>query len=180
VLILVRHAMPAHGPDTPARDWVLAPPGREAARELCSRLPARARLVASSEPKAIGTLEAAGTREAAGCALKDPRFDEVVRVEAYSDDFRTQRLAYVEGLDHADWEARGEVVARFGAGVADHLAAADGQPLVIATHGMAMTLWLTATIGLDDPGAFWAELRFPDARVVDLAARTVVRLGSSA
>ncbi|WP_432939329.1 histidine phosphatase family protein [Kribbella sp. CA-253562] len=174
MLILVRHAMPAHGPDVPARDWGLAPEGREATRSLCSRLPAGARLVASSEPKAVGTLEAAGR------ALEDPRFDEVVRVEAYSDDFRTQRLAYVEGSDHAEWEARGEVVRRFGAGVADHLAAADGQPLVIATHGMAMTLWLTATIGLGDPGAFWADLRFPDAQVVDLAAGTVARLGSSA
>jgi hypothetical protein len=45
---------------------------------------------------------------------------------------------------------------------------------------MAMTLWLTATIGLDEPGAFWADLRFPDAQVVDLAAGTVVRLGSFA
>ena len=174
MLILVRHAMPAHGPDTPARDWVLAPEGREAARELCSRLPAGARLVASSEPKAIGTLEPAGS------VLRDPRFDEISRVEAYDGDFRARRLAYVEGADHADWETRSEVVERFGAGIADHLAAAAGQPLVIGTHGMAMTLWLTATIGLGDAGLFWAELRFPDAQVVDLAAGTVVRLTSSA
>jgi broad specificity phosphatase PhoE len=174
MLILVRHAMPAHGPDTPARDWSLAPEGREAARELCSRLPTGARLVASSEPKAIATLSPAGR------VVEDPRFDEISRVEAYDGDFRGRRLAYVEGADLADWEARGEVVERFRAGVADQLAAAGGQPLVIATHGMAMTLWLTATIGLDEPGAFWAELRFPDAQVVDLAAGTVVRLGGFA
>lgn len=162
--------MPAHGPDTPARDWLLALEGQEAARSLCERLPVGARLVASTEPKAIGTIEPAGR------VITDPRFDEITRVEAYDDDFRTQRLAYVEGADHPDWEARADVVRRFGAGVAEHVAAAGDQPLVIASHGMSMTLWLTATIGLEDPGAFWTDLRFPDAHHVDLAARTVTRL----
>jgi len=170
VLVLVRHGMPAHGPDVPARDWPLAPEGEAAARSLCELLPAGARLVASSEPKAIATVGPAGR------VIPDRRFDEISRVEAYHDDFRTQRRAYVDGVDHADWEAREDVVRRFEAGVAEHLAAADGVPLVIASHGMAMTLWLTATIGLDDPGAFWAGLRFPDAHVVDLSAGAVVRL----
>jgi broad specificity phosphatase PhoE len=170
VLILVRHAMPAHGPDVPARDWLLTPEGEVAARSLCEQLPVGARVVASSEPKAIATVGPAGR------VIEDRRFDEVSRVEAYDDDFRAQRRAYVDGADYTDWEAREDVVGRFAAGVAEHVAAADGRPVVIASHGMAMTLWLTATIGLDDPGAFWAALRFPDAHVVDLAARTVVRL----
>ena len=97
-------------------------------------------------------------------------------MEGYDDDFRTQRRAYVGGVDHTGWEAREDVVRRFGAGVAEHVAVAGGQPVVIASHGMAMTLWLTATIGLDDPAAFWAALRFPDAHVVDLSAGTVVQL----
>lgn len=170
MLVLVRHAMPAHGPDVPARDWVLAPEGEVAARVLCGLLPVGARLVASSEPKAITTVAPAGR------VIPDRRFDEVSRVEAYDDDFRTQRRAYVDGMDHPDWEAREVVVRRFGAGVAEHAAAADGRPVVIGSHGMAMTLWLTAAVGLDDPGAFWADLRFPDAHIVDLAAGTVVRL----
>lgn len=43
---------------------------------------------------------------------------------------------------------------------------------------MAMTVWLTARIGLPDPGAFWADLRFPDAHSVDLGAATITRLGA--
>jgi broad specificity phosphatase PhoE len=162
--------MPAHGPDTPARDWPLAPEGHVAARSLCARLPTGARLVASSEPKAIASLRPAGE------VIPDRRFDEISRVEAYDDTFRTRRRAYVDGTDHPDWEARDDVVRRFEAGVAEHLATADGRPVVIASHGMAMTLWLTAAVGLDEPGAFWADLRFPDAHAVDRAARTVVRL----
>jgi hypothetical protein len=46
---------------------------------------------------------------------------------------------------------------------------------VVASHGMAMTVWLTAAIGLEDPIGFWSELRFPDALAVDLAAGTVRR-----
>jgi broad specificity phosphatase PhoE len=148
---------------------VLGAEGREAAAVLCARLPAGARVVASSEPKAIGTVEPLGK------VVTDGRFDEIERVEAYNSDFRTPRRAYVEGADHEDWERREDVVRRFGAGVAEHVAAADGRPLVIASHGMAMTLWLTATTGLADPGAFWEDLRFPDALVVE--AGTVVRLG---
>ncbi len=131
---------------------------------MCARLPGDARLVASTEVKAIETI---------GAELTDGRFDEIARVEAYDGDFRRQRRAYVEGADLVDWEPREDVVRRFGAGVAEY---AGGGPVVIASHGMAMTLWLTATIGLGDPGAFWEGLRFPDALVVDLVARTVDRL----
>jgi hypothetical protein len=41
---------------------------------------------------------------------------------------------------------------------------------------MAMTVWLTARIELPDPGAFWADLQFPDAHSVDLAAGTITRI----
>jgi len=86
-LILVRHAMPAHGPHVPPRAWPLAPEGRAAAAELCRAFPPDAYLVASTETKAIETLAPAGA------AVSDPRFDEVRRTEAYADDFRTARRA---------------------------------------------------------------------------------------
>jgi hypothetical protein len=43
---------------------------------------------------------------------------------------------------------------------------------------MAMTLWLTAQGCLTDPGAFWADLDFPDALVIDLATAVVSRLST--
>jgi hypothetical protein len=57
--------------------------------------------------------------------------------------------------------------------VEDYLLRAAGRSLVVASHGMAMTLWLTARVGLTSPGEFWASLRFPDAVAVDLAAGTM-------
>lgn len=171
MLILVRHAMPDHGPDVSARDWPLSRDGRIAAGSLCARLPTDAWLASSSESKAIETLANAGH------VATDARFDEIGRQDEYGNDFRTHRRAYVGGLDHPDWEAREAVVSRFDKGVAEQLRRAAGRPVVIATHGMAMTLWLTATVRLDDPCAFWADLRFPDAHLVDRIAGTVVRGG---
>jgi broad specificity phosphatase PhoE len=170
-LLLVRHAMPAHGPDLPAHEWMLRYDGRGAARRLAPHLPAGACLVASAEPKAFQTLQPAGR------VTRDARFNEIERPdEPYGAGFRTARRAYVTGADHPGWEPRVRVVERFGAGIADHLTHAGGRPLVVATHGMAMTLWLSARIGLDDPAAFWADLRFPDVHEVDLDAGTVSRL----
>jgi broad specificity phosphatase PhoE len=170
MLILVRHAMPAYTPDVPAHEWHLAEEGRMAAARLATLLPDNGYLVASSEPKAGQTLEPAGT------VVRDPRFDEVYRTEPWEGDYRERRLAYVDGTDHAGWEPRSAVAGRFDAGIAEHTRAAAGRPLVVASHGMAMTLWLTARGCLHDPAVFWAGLAFPDAHVVDLARATVTRL----
>lgn len=162
--------MPAYGPDVPPDQWPLSDDGHDEARLLAYTLPADSSLVASAERKAWQTLEPAGH------VVHDRRFNEVSRVEPWEGDFRELRRRYVDGVDHPGWEPRAQVVERFGEAVAEHRGMAQGRPLVVAAHGMAMTLWLTACIGLPDPGAFWADLLFPDAHVVDLAARTIVRL----
>ncbi len=169
--MLVRHAMPAYGPHLPAHEWTLRADGQAAATALVAHLPTGAHLVASAEPKAWQTLQPAGP------VTRDPRFNEVERDgEPYGGDYRQLRLAYVAGTDHAGWEPRVRVVERFDAGIADHLARAGERTLVVASHGMAMTLWLSARVGLDDPTHFWTELSLPDAHLVDLAAGTVTRI----
>jgi broad specificity phosphatase PhoE len=93
------------------------------------------------------------------------------------------------GSDPASWElsagGRGAVRAlapqatvagRFAAAIAECEFLAGDRDLVIASHGMAMTVWLDEVIGLADPAAFWADLQFPDLLKVDLPARTVTRL----
>ena len=40
---------------------------------------------------------------------------------------------------------------------------------------MAMTLWLTVTIGRADPGALWADLRLPDLLTVDVTGKQATR-----
>lgn len=173
VLWLVRHAMPAHGPDVPAAQWQLSGEGRRAAESLRAVLPSGAVLVASDEPKARQTLEPAGR------VLTDRRFREVWRNEAYGGDFRAGRRAYVSGAGRPGWEPQAAAADRFDAGVRYWAARAAARRLVIASHGMAMTLWLSAAIPIADPAGFWAQLRFPDVFVVDLAAKTASRVDSS-
>ncbi|MFC5830593.1 histidine phosphatase family protein [Nonomuraea insulae] len=169
MLLLVRHAMPAYGPTVPAHAWTLSAEGWQAARRLIAQLPREARLVSSDEPKAWQTL---GGDDA---VTRDRRFNEVTRVEPWEGDYRELRRAYVEGADHADWEPRAEVAERFDAGITEHLALSGERPLVVATHGMAMTVWMTARLDLHDPGDFWADLRFPDAHLIDLDSGIVER-----
>lgn len=170
MLLLVRHAMPAYGPAVPPHEWTLSAEGWQAARRLIARLPSGARLVSSGEVKAWQTLGGDGA------VTRDRRFDEVTRVEPWEGDYRELRRAYVDGADHPGWEPRAEVAERFDAGITEQLALAGGHPLVVATHGMAMTVWMTARLGLDGSGDFWADLRFPDAHRVDLVAGAVERV----
>lgn len=160
--------MPAYERGVPAHKWPLSRDGLAAARRLTRQMPSDAWLVASDEPKAWQTLEPAGE------VTQDARLGEVRREgEPWDGPFRELRQAYVDGVDHTGWEPRAGVVARFDAAVEDHLVRAAGRSLVVASHGMAMTLWLTARVGLTSPGKFWSSLRFPDAVAVDLAAGTV-------
>jgi broad specificity phosphatase PhoE len=155
--------MPAADPTLPPARWQLSAAGIEAAARL--RLPPHAHLVASDEPKASGTV-----RVAAGGAhvVVDADFAEVRRQEPWDDDYRQRRRAYVSGSDHAGWEPRASVAARFDAAVARH--AREDRPLVVGTHGMAMTCWLASRGLIDGPaGDFWAALAFPDVVDVELA-----------
>jgi broad specificity phosphatase PhoE len=167
-LLLVRHAMPAYGRNVPPDLWPLSAEGRAEAARL--DLPAAAHLVASDEPKAWQTLTPSGP------VTRDRRFGEIHRVgEPWDGPYRELRRAYVDGADHPGWEARADVAARFDRAVEDQLVRAADRVLVVCSHGMAMTVWLTARIGLTEPGAFWAGLRFPDVLAVDLSRGTVAR-----
>ncbi len=160
----MRHAMPAANPDQPPALWPLSDAGSSAASALCRALPDGSLRVASNEKKAVETI---------GAISSDDRFDEVGRDEPFGGDFRGRRRAYLSGSGPAGWEPRSEVATRFDAGIRHWRAIAGDRVLVVATHGMAMTLWLAATVGLDDPAGFWAGLRFPDLLSVDLERRTV-------
>jgi broad specificity phosphatase PhoE len=168
-LWLVRHAMPVHGPQTGPAEWELTEQGRRAAESIRGILPAGGLLVSSTELKARQTLEAAGD------VVTDARFSEVRRVEQYDDDYLTARHAYVTGTDHPGWETRAAVAARFDSGVRSWSERAGLRPLVIASHGLAITTWLSAKMNIGDPGSFWAGLRFPDVLAVDLGGQVVRR-----
>jgi broad specificity phosphatase PhoE len=120
--------------------------------------------VSSTETKAYETLLCAGDGNVA--ILQNPGFDEVRREEPFDDGYRSRRLAWVEGHHderHAGWETPRETAARFGRAVTTHTV--QGSPLVIASHGMAITAWLVhgrRLVAAHNAVGFWTALSFPD------------------
>lgn len=163
-VVLVRHAEPEVMPDVDPRRWRLSEAGRIAARTLGARLPAHAVLVSGTEPKAYETLTCAAGPDVA--VAQHPGFDEVDRNEPFDADYRARRMAWVQGrLDerHAGWETPHETAIRFDQAIALHATA--GSPLVVASHGMAITAWLVyerRLLVLRDAGRFWSAMAFPD------------------
>jgi broad specificity phosphatase PhoE len=162
--------MPKLEPTVDPAQWTLSAEGVASARAMGHLLPAGAMLVSSDEPKAHATL----TAMAPGRPVTlDPRLREVARpLEPFNDDFRTARLAYVAGDPPEGWEPPAAVAGRVEALVTDFQT--PGRPLVLAGHGMAFTTWLSAHGLIDDPPAFWSDLRLPDLFLVGEA--TVRRL----
>jgi broad specificity phosphatase PhoE len=171
-LFLVRHAMPEVNPGSDPATWPLGSAGLAAARALIARQPAAALLVASNEPKSWQTLDPDGER----MVVRDHRLGEVRRRDEFSDDFRRARREYVSGKSVTGWEPQVDVASRFAAAVGEATRKAGHRDLVLASHGMAMTVWLTHAIALPDPGGFWACLLFPDIFAVDLSAGTIGRV----
>jgi broad specificity phosphatase PhoE len=133
--------------------------------------------VASDEPKALQTLQEMSVDHE---VVAEPGLREVRRPHAWSDDYRSQARAYVDGICHDGWEPHAQVVARFEAAVGRHahIAAAQQRTLILCSHGMALTVWLASRLRLvPTPVDFWADLRFPDLVHVDLLGRTAKRRG---
>lgn len=155
--------MPVPDPAADPAGWILGPGGVAAARRLAPLLPADAVLVASDEPKAVGTLAAAAPGRVIAA---EPGLREVRRPrEPFGDGFRAARLAYVRGRPPVGWEDPAAVGARIDAVVARHRA--GDRPLVLAGHGMAFTTWLARRGLVADPADFWSGLRLPDVWTID-------------
>lgn len=163
-ILLVRHAAPEVASGLDPRRWALSGAGRIAAAQLGARLPSYGVWVSSTETKAYQTLSYAAGADVE--IAQDSGFDEVRREEPFDEGFRARRLAWVAGrLDqrHAGWETPTEAAARFDRAVSAH--ATPGAPLVIASHGMALTAWLVHARGRvprHEAARFWEALAFPD------------------
>lgn len=162
-LIFVRHAMPLVDPSLPAREWPLSDEGRLAARRLDLTVPAEARVLASTEAKAIQTVSLV-TDTPRDRVLTDSGFDEVRREEPIDEGYADRRAAWVRGEPddrHSGWETFEEVGERMDSAVRRH----HSPAMVIGVHGMALTAWLVRA-GLVNPGPaavdFWASLEFPE------------------
>jgi broad specificity phosphatase PhoE len=150
-------------------EWRLDDAGRAAAAGLADTLEVGdgiGLLLSSTEPKALDTAAAIGQRWGV-----DVRADERLREARrpwIGPGYRAMAHRYLRGEPYEGWEPHTEVAARVAAAVDGASASADGQPVVVVTHGLALCLHLAERLGAGfDPDAFWSCLAFPDAWALD-------------
>lgn len=164
--------MPAASREEAPDTWALSTEGRAEARALVAALPPDSLLFSTDERKAWETLR--GSSE----VTRDPRFNEIKRRgEPWDVNFRERRRHYLEGTAHRGWEPQAEAVARFDAGVAEVLQKWPTVPVVIATHGMVLTMWLVRRGALAQAQAvhFWSALWFPDCFLLEGGGQSMRR-----
>ena len=146
-------------------DWCLDDEGRAAAALLADALEVGegiGALVSSTEPKAMETADAIAKRWGVE-VHPDPRLREAMR-PWIGPGYRAMAHRYLRGESYDGWEAHAEVAARTAGAVADAVAVADGAPVVVVTHGLALSVHLSDRLGAGfDPDTFWSCLAFPDA-----------------
>ena len=161
----VRHAMAVLDESVHPTEWRLDATGRAAAATLAQTLEVGdgiGALVTSSEPKALETAEAIGERWHVAVRADD-RLREAVR-PWIGPGYRAMAHHYLRGEPYDGWEPHAEVAARTSAAVEDAVAAANGGPVVVVSHGLALCLHLAHRLGDGfDPDLFWSCLAFPDA-----------------
>jgi broad specificity phosphatase PhoE len=174
-VILVRHAMPEIQQGVSSKLWGLSDSSREDCVLLAHALPAGISAIWSSdERKAKETADVFALRLGLHVQV-DPAFAEVDRPQVWDRDYREVAAAYLAGAHEPGWEARDAVQCRFGSAIQAARAAAPGHILVV-NHGLAMTLWVAATVALEDPVQWWRGLSFPDAWRVDMDTLTLEHL----
>lgn len=165
----VRHAMAVPDETVHPSEWVLDAKGRASAASLADRLEVGAGigvLVSSTEPKALGTAAEIGRRWEVE-VLTDARLREAVRPWV-GPGYRAVVHRYLRGEAPDGWEPHLEVAARTAAAVREARQLAAGRPLVVVSHGLALSLHLGDQLGPDfEPEQFWSSLAFPDAWALD-------------
>ena len=173
-VVLIRHAEPFVEISTPGSQWRLTLEGKDNAGVLGARVVGSspiAHVWASPERKARETAEhafpsaAARVREQLGEVTKPwyPTTDELTQAVA----------SYLRGDVVEGWERREDVVARLAQLEAD---IGPEERLAVVSHGVVLTVWLDHQGVLEDPFAFWSELRTPDAWELDLDEKSLERI----
>jgi broad specificity phosphatase PhoE len=173
-VVFIRHAEPLVAIGTPGAQWPLTNEGKGAARLLGERVVGRSPVAlvwASPERKALQTAESAFP---SGPTRVRDELGEVRKPwYATTDDLREAVSRYVGGDAVEGWERHEDVTARLNLLQADISA---GERLVVVSHGVVLTTWLALYGVLDDPFAFWSDLRTPDAWELDLEEKSLERI----
>ena len=119
----------------------------------------------SGQPKTDETGAIIALRRGLRTAV-DERLGEVDQsASGWIEDYRATAKEYLGTGDSPGWEPRESVVGRFESAISE-VSDADGD-VVIATHGLAPSLWLARRTPIDLV-PFWEALTFPDAWRFDL------------
>jgi broad specificity phosphatase PhoE len=173
-LVLIRHAEPLVVGDTPGAQWRLTNEGKDNAGALGRRIVEREPITlvwASPERKARETAEHAFPSVPARVR------EQLSEVEKpwypTTDELRLAVARYLGGDVVDGWERREDVLARL-----DLLEAelSPGDLIAVVSHGVLLTVWLDRLGALDDPFAFWSDLRTPDAWKLDVDQKSLERL----
>jgi broad specificity phosphatase PhoE len=179
-LVLIRHAHVAIDPAVPPDRWALSDAGRQAATAL-RRIPAVAqvmRFFSSPEPKAVTTARAiAGDRPV-------ELVDELRELDRGSVGWLASAEEYAAlvaqvlqapSASICRAEPAGMALDRFARAVDAIVWGDPGGNNAIVSHGIVLTLYLSALRGLPAPDLdLWRRLRSPDVAIVDPFERKVV------
>lgn len=180
MLVLIRHAEITADPDAPSHTWELSVDGRAKAAELAMHpVLADVELIASSpEPKALATAKAiAGDRPiivAEGLRELDRRaLGWVATAEEYADLVRSILERPTESIRRCETAAAaGQRISR---AIEDLWSANPHRSLGVVSHGIVLTVYLSALQGLPTPDpSIWRRIALPDLAVVDPVPRQVV------
>ena len=165
----VRHAMPAVEEGVDPAAWHLDEITRERVRAWADRLEVGEGigvLVSSTEPKALETAAAIAERWPAG-VVADEDLREATR-PWIGTGYRAMAHHYLRGDQPEGWEPHASVAHRMAAAVRRADDRCAGGPIVVVTHGLALSIHLGDRLGADfDRESFWSRLAFPDAWALD-------------
>jgi broad specificity phosphatase PhoE len=173
-VVVIRHAEPLVSGDTPGAQWRLTHEGKENARALGGRIVQRAPITlvwTSPERKARETAEPAFPSVPTRVREQLSEVDKPWYTT--TDELRQAVARYLGGETVEGWERREDVIARL------DLLAADVSPderIAVVSHGVLLTIWLDHEGVLEDPFAFWSDLRTPDAWAFDTAEGSLERI----
>lgn len=179
-IVLVRHALPVIDPQRPAGEWMLAPQSAESIVRLARRLREfnPDSIVSSPEQKALGTAQVMadelGLMVTDDDTLREQGSNSVPWYEMPSDFRRAVANHFALPTEVVlGNESSNAAVERLCDGV--QRASRRNRFPVLVTHGRVMCGLIGRVVGRS-PMEYWAELRLPDAFVLDLDERTAIRV----
>jgi broad specificity phosphatase PhoE len=178
VVILVRNAMPVVQPGVHPVRWRLDSLGRSAVASLAASLPVDLAdpIWSSHEARAQETAEELISVRPRTARLRlDPDLREVGRPTSWSSTYSEDLAGYFRHGHRDGWEPVTTVLGRMGSVIDRATREAADLPVVVVTHGLALSLYVGAACGLR-PAGFLHSLLHPDAWLLDVEAGRLERL----